>query len=36
MSVGPGMMGLGLVSRTGREEQSLSRELIDVYEGALP
>ena len=36
MSVGPGMMGFGLVCRTGRKGRSLNRELLAVYEGTLP
>ena len=36
MSVEPGMMGVRLVCRTRPEGQSLSRELIVVYEEILP
>ena len=35
MRVGPGMIGVRLVCRTRREGQSLSRELIVVYEEIL-
>ena len=36
MSVGPGMMGEGFVCDTRGEGQSLSRELMVLYEEILP